>query len=438
MPILVRRPQDSVWEHFIKTPLLTAGHFTAECLYCEKKWTRGRPQELQVYLAKDCLNVDEKTRREYIQKILQLYNDDDTEDNKRFRIEQLNITDFWDVDQNSVEPLSKQKQEAIDQCLLKAFVCCSTPFAVVENPFFVDLIRKLQPGYKLPSREKLAGIMFSHAVVRIEDQVNSILGKAMNLTLGLDGWTNPSGHSIYNFIIMTHDRRKFLYRLQDFSIIKHTAQNLASEIEDVLQKIGPDKFAAVITDNAANCALARSIISEKYPFIVNTRCIAHCVNLITKDVLDSVLHLKLALEKVADDHKDVVKVNIVKIITSRGFFHDVNVVLKVLELLKKTILSVEASNTTFADCFIALIRLASTIKKIPVERGLVNFQNHVINSINKRWESFNVMPYILVYFLHPGYRGNGLKNMWTKISEYAQKLWENMGYNIDDQEILIT
>ncbi|PKC51124.1 hypothetical protein RhiirA1_405697, partial [Rhizophagus irregularis] len=122
------------------------------------------------------------------------------------------------------------------------------------------------------------------------------------------------------------------------------------------------------------------------------------------DAADSVLHLKLALEKVADDHKDVVKVNIVKIITSREFFHDVNVVLKVLELLKKTILSVEASNTTFADCFIALIRLASTIKKIPVERGLVNFQNHIINSINKHWESFNVMPYILVYFLHPGYR----------------------------------
>ncbi|UZN99992.1 uncharacterized protein OCT59_001248 [Rhizophagus irregularis] len=28
--------------------------------------------------------------------------------------------------------------------------------------------------------------------------------------------------------------------------------------------------------------------------------------------------------------------------------------------------------------------------------------------------------------------------MWTKISEYVQKLWENMGYNIDDQKILIT
>ncbi|CAB4487163.1 unnamed protein product [Rhizophagus irregularis] len=85
------------------------------------------------------------------------------------------------------------------------------------------------------------------------------------------------------------------------------------------------------------------------------------------DAADSVLRLKLALEKITDNHKDVVKENIVKIITSRGFFYDVNIVLKVLELLKKTILSVEASNTTFTDYFIALIRLASIIKKIPVE-----------------------------------------------------------------------
>jgi hypothetical protein len=33
--------------------------------------------------------------------------------------------------------------------------------------------------------------------------------------------------------------------------------------------------------------------------------------------------------------------------------------------------------------------------------------------------------------------GMGLKNMWTKILEYAQNLWENMGYNIDEQEILV-
>jgi uncharacterized membrane protein len=84
---------------------------------------------------------------------------------------------------------------------------------------------------------------------------------------------------------MTVKHQEFLYKLQDLSIISHTAQNLAEEIEKVLQKIGPDKFAAIVTDNASNCAAARDIISTKYPFIFNTRCIAHCVNLITKDVL---------------------------------------------------------------------------------------------------------------------------------------------------------
>lgn len=84
---------------------------------------------------------------------------------------------------------------------------------------------------------------------------------------------------------MTCDRQEFLYQLRDLTDIKHTAQNLAEEIENVLQKIGPDKFAAVVTDNAANCTAARNIISKKYPFIFDTGCIAHCVNLITKDIL---------------------------------------------------------------------------------------------------------------------------------------------------------
>ena len=69
-----------------------------------------------------------------------------------------------------------------------------------------------------------------------------------------------------------------------------------------------------------------------------------------------------------DEHGDIIKENVVKSITARGFFHDVNLVLKVLEPLKKTILSVEASNTTYADCFISLVHLAGTINKIPNEQ----------------------------------------------------------------------
>ncbi|PKY34802.1 hypothetical protein RhiirB3_454871 [Rhizophagus irregularis] len=94
-------PQDPVWTHFIQTPLATAGHFAAECLYCGKKWPRGRPQDLQVHLAKDCLNVDDEIRRVFVRNILRLCDDDDDiiddESNKHQKLDQLNITNFWDM-----------------------------------------------------------------------------------------------------------------------------------------------------------------------------------------------------------------------------------------------------------------------------------------------------------------------------------------------------
>jgi hypothetical protein len=61
--------------------------------------------------------------------------------------------------------------------------------------------------------------------------------------------------------------------------------HLAEKIEKILKEIRPNKFVAIVTDNVSNCAATRNIINEKYPFIFNNHCIAHCVNLITKDVL---------------------------------------------------------------------------------------------------------------------------------------------------------
>ena len=37
----------------------------------------------------------------------------------------------------------------------------------------------------------------------------------------------------------------------------HTGEFLASEISNIVEKIGLDKFTAVVTDNASNCQVAR-------------------------------------------------------------------------------------------------------------------------------------------------------------------------------------
>lgn len=81
------------------------------------------------------------------------------------------------------------------------------------------------------------------------------------------------------------ENKEFLYCLKDLSGISHTAKVIEEEIERVIMAIGPKKFSAIVTDNASSMVNARKSISEKYPYIINMRCIVHFVNLITKDIL---------------------------------------------------------------------------------------------------------------------------------------------------------
>lgn len=102
------------------------------------------------------------------------------------------------------------------------------------------------------------------------------------------------------------------------------------------------------------------------------------------------------------------------IIGTRGFFFDVAFLTSVLLPLRNTILHLERADINLADCFIQLIKLAVEINKI--QNTMVGFKNHCIKVINQRWESFDVQPYLLTYFLHPLYRGkyNLHKNLKLK------------------------
>jgi Protein of unknown function (DUF 659) len=77
-----------------------------------------------------------------------------------------------------------------------------------------------------------------------------------------------------------------LFSLQDLTEEHHTGEKLAEEIINVINKIGGNKFTAIVTDNGANVAKSREIVSSQYPKILNIRCITHCFNLITHDILN--------------------------------------------------------------------------------------------------------------------------------------------------------
>jgi hypothetical protein len=100
----------------------------------------------------------------------------------------------------------------------------------------------------------------------------------------LDSWTGPHGNSIWAFMLITSSRKEYLLKLEDLSSEHHTSKYLSTVIDEVISRVGVDKFVAIVSDNAANIAGAREKISEKYPSILNVRCIAHCINLISSDI----------------------------------------------------------------------------------------------------------------------------------------------------------
>ena len=74
-------------------------------------------------------------------------------------------------------------------------------------------------------------------------------------------------------------------RLKDLSSERYTSQYLFTVIEKIIIKVEIEKFVAIISDNAANVVGAYQIISQNYPSILNIRCIAHCINLISSDIV---------------------------------------------------------------------------------------------------------------------------------------------------------
>jgi hypothetical protein len=67
----------------------------------------------------------------------------------------------------------------------------------------------------------------------------------------------------------------------------HTGLFLVNEIEEIIKKIGSEKFLAIVTDAGVNIQNAHKLITEKYQNILNIRYIAYTINLISKDICNT-------------------------------------------------------------------------------------------------------------------------------------------------------
>ncbi|RHZ84790.1 hypothetical protein Glove_74g305 [Diversispora epigaea] len=413
------RKTGEIWNYFIKGNDLGRGLYEAECKFCNNKWPRGRPKDMKIHLARNCEEVSDEIRTFWREIILEEASNTNVQTRK---IKQPQITKHF----NSTTSLPIAKANELDQAILKAWVCCGFPFQTIENPFIIDLFRIAIPGYNLPSRTTLSDKLLDQETLRIEKKIDNELEKSNHLT-----------------------------------IKKQTGTFMAEEIQKVMQNIGIEKFAAIVTDHGANLRVARRIIHETNPFILNLRCIAHAINLIASDfaeiesvkkiisncgsiigffnnshaahgyykeqlnimkikggeiqsycktrwgtlytTADSITRSKPVFYWILENHPEVItNKNVFTLLQNEEFYSNCYQIASILKPVKELTNILEARNANLADCFIGLIKLGAKINQIQFGNP---WKSIIISNYNHRLGEFINNTYILAYWFHPLYRG---------------------------------
>jgi|tagenome__1003787_1003787.scaffolds.fasta_scaffold20710660_1 hypothetical protein len=180
------RPKDPVWDYFDCIDTKHPGHYAATCKGCNHKYKMGSVNKLQIHLARECKHVDEEVKMKYMRILAEK---DGLDDSLEIEVFQANtnqgtkgrLTNFWDKN----EELPAERIALIDRSILKAFVVCGLPFHIIENPYFINMIKNLRSNYNPPTREILSNKLLPEETIRVELKIKNSLEQSNNLTLGI-------------------------------------------------------------------------------------------------------------------------------------------------------------------------------------------------------------------------------------------------------------
>ncbi|CAG8794498.1 17448_t:CDS:2, partial [Cetraspora pellucida] len=425
-PLETEEPDNIVQIHHHES-----GHRGWKCNYCNDENLRATDLNMNTHLALICQNVPLDIRQDCLRNF-------PVPNKRRTIVHDIASSSQPRIDSKfqSISKMDPGQEQLCHKALTRLFICCGIPFWIVETRITISIEKELQ--------------------------------NENNLTL-------------------------------DYSHKSHTAIFTADEIEKVLVDVGVTKFGAVVSDGASAMSLAKQYISDKYPRILPIRCIAHNIQLICSDIIcktlfgkkvlrqcqsfvtyfhasyragailrneiinsminkgglkssvclrwssaydcvQSVLNLEICFKQILDENESSMIPELQKLTRDRQFWVNVEVLAKVLSPAKNAIKIVESKATTTADIFLFLVQMASAINTLSANdlSERTEFRKQCIQFYNKRWKEFDIKFYILAYFLHPKYRGKGMKDpVFHQILYTALEIWKKIGGGLASANTLV-
>lgn len=160
----------------------------------------------------------------------------------------------------------------------------------------------MNPGYSLPSRKTISSRLIPELYDKCVEEVKEHLRNIRYVTITTNGWTLVNNECYISITahFIDDDCRFQSYLLDCFKYEeKHTAENLATEIKNILSTWGLiHKVNAVVSDNAANITAAIRLRSWRH-----IPCFANMLNLVIQSGLFEVHALHDKAKMVVDHFK---------------------------------------------------------------------------------------------------------------------------------------
>ncbi|CAE6074649.1 unnamed protein product [Arabidopsis arenosa] len=193
-------------------------------------------------------------------------------------------------------PLGKAfNNEAREQCdgeIARMFYTSGLSFNVARNPHYRNSYVRASniPGYVPPGYNALRTGLLQKERKNIEMHLqplkNSWIQKGVSICS--DGWSDPHRRPIFNLIAANESGPMMLRAINSQGEVK-TGEMIAKLIIECIKEVGHENVVQVVTDNAANCVKAGSLISAKYPTIFRTPCVVHTLNLALRNICSPLL-----------------------------------------------------------------------------------------------------------------------------------------------------
>lgn len=200
---------------------------------------------------------------------------------------------------NATGALSSSKKSSFDQALLEMIAIDFHPLSIVDDVGFRRFVTKLQPMYKLPTRQVLYETLLQQQYTRALNERRTDVQQATSVCLSAEGWTAMTGD---HYIALTAhylgpqlDSKCCLLDCFAYND-KHSTVEIKDEMVRIAEQWGVHtKVIAVVSD--ANPNIITAVQLAGWPHMP---CFAQTLNLIADEALKEIADVTIRVRSIVD------------------------------------------------------------------------------------------------------------------------------------------